>query len=466
MAWRSRDRVAWSEVLPLASNAPSITGDGMFDAQQVALSGDRDFRERTSLFNVSFGFAVATFVIAIVIRRPDVIALGVPFAIIVGLALTGWKPVQGEVRVGVDSPHIREGDLFRLLVDIDAPTHRLDRVEVELELSDRIEAESTVRAVTPVDGGTTRRIAFPIHATQWGVARVPRIHVRVTERFGLFGGSVSRPLNLSIRIGMPEERSSATVEAERFRRVVGSHLSGDRGQGLEIADIRPYLPGDSARDINWRISNRRREPWITLRHPDRSATVVVVVDAHEAANEGHVEAQRRSVSAALALARGHLATQDPVGLLVVGHSVRWLPPRLGRNQLYRIADELISVSNVPRASLRMYRPPAVSNIGRETIVVAISPLRDPLMVGLIAELRSRGNPVAVLVPTTDNDVRFGVERPTTAMARRLAVIEQTAGLHSLRSRGVVVIEWGDEEPVTVVLEAITRLRRSMRKVAG
>jgi uncharacterized protein (DUF58 family) len=283
----------------------------------------------------------------------------------------------------------------------------------------------------------------------------------------MFGGELDARADTTVTIGLPEDRISASLEAERFRSIVGSHLSNDRGQGMEIADIRPFQPGDSTRNINWRISNRRQEPWVTLRHPDRSTTVVIIVDAHDGENDEQRMTQRRSVSAAMSLSRGHLALHDRVGLLVVGHTVQWLPPKLGRNQLFQIADRLVAVSNAPEASRRMYRPPAVSTIPNNAIVVAVSPLRDPLMVSLVAELRSRGIPVSVLVPQTEqarsSRRRLRITNRTTEQARRLAAVEQKIGVQSLRERGVGIVAWAPDEPVSTVIDSVRQLRQAMAR---
>lgn len=457
------------EAAPARSAVVADATSELYGVESINLASDRDLRRRTPLFDVFLGLSLASCIVAIAAGRPEFLVLGAPFIVTAALALARWRPIDGEVRIGIDTTHIVEGQQFNLVIEVDAPSVRLDRVEVELDVSERVASAGTLRAVTTVDGGSTRRLAFPVVADEWGVAKVTRATIRVVDRFGMFGGRIERWTDVTMRIGLPEDRLGATLDAERFRRVVGSHLSGDRGEGLEIADIRPYLPGDSMRDINWRITNRRREPWVTLRHPDRSANVVVIVDAHDGDSAERSATQRRSVAAAMALTRGHLANHDPVGLLVVGHTVRWLPPRLGRNHLYRIADELISVSNAPDASLRLYRPPAVDNIARETVVVAVTPLRDPLMVSLIAELRSRGNAVAVLVPEVEEApaarLPVRVESRAAALARRFADVEKSIGAESLRARGVVLVPWASGDPVTAVIDAVTRLRQSMRRTA-
>jgi uncharacterized protein (DUF58 family) len=432
----------------------------------VRLTGDRDLARRLPLFDVCGLIALAGLVTAIAFRQSDILALTTPFVVVVAAALALWRPVDGVVQIRADRTRIVEGEDVTILVDITS-ARGIDRVEIELEPSARLLAVGSLRAVTTVKPNSTATLAFTVRAGEWGIARIDKLTIRVSDRFAMFGGELDTRADTTITIGLPEDRISASLEAERFRSIVGSHLSNDRGQGMEIADIRPFQPGDSTRNINWRISNRRQEPWVTLRHPDRSTTVVVIVDAHDGGDDEQRLTQRRSVSAAMALSRGHLALHDRVGLLVVGHTVQWLPPKLGRNQLFQIADHLVAVSNAPEASRRMYRPPAVSTIPNNAIVVAVSPLRDPLMVSLVAEIRSRGNPVSVLVPETEqagsSSSRFRVTNRTTEQARRLAAVEQKIGLQSLRERGVGIVSWEPDQPVMTVIDSVRQLRMAMAR---
>lgn len=430
----------------------------------IRLTGDRDLSRRLPLFDLFCLLTVAGLGATMALRRPEILAVTAPFAVALTASLARWAPIDGRIEISADRLRITEGEEVTISVDITS-TRGIDRIELELAPSERLAALGPMRAVSRVSPDSTTTLTFGVEAIEWGIARIERITVRVADRFGLFGGTISAPVDTEVVIGLPEDRVAGTLEAERFRRIVGSHLSTDRGEGMEIADIRPLQPGDSGRHINWRISNRRREPWVTLRHPDRSTTVVVIVDAHDGEAEEQQATQRRSVGAALALSRGHLAVHDRVGLLVVGHTVQWLPPKLGRNQLFRIADRLVAVSNAPDASRRMYRPPAVSTIPNDAVVVAISPLRDPLMVALIAEIRSRGNPVSVLVPDSAgvSSPRLRVGSRVDDQARRLAAIEEQIGRQSLRDRGVGIVSWPPDEPVVTVIESIRRLRTAMAR---
>jgi len=432
-------------------------------ATVVVLDGDRELARRRPLFDMCALLSLAGLVAAIGLRRPELLALAAPFLVAVAAALVFWRPVEATVQLQFATTRSIEGDEINIMVEVFSRTG-LGRVELELYPGERLAAVGTLRAVTTVRPGTTSQFSFVVQANEWGIAHIQKMSVRVSDRFAMFGGQIEVRPDQTVTIGLPEDRIEASLEAEQFRRIVGSHLSHDRGNGLEIADIRPFQPGDSARHINWRISNRRQEPWVTLRHPDRSSTVVIIVDAHDGGSDEQRQTQRRSVSAAMALSRGHLAMHDRVGLLVVGHTLQWVPPKLGRHQLFDIGDQLVAVSNAPEASRRMYRPRALSAIPANAIVVAVSPLRDPLMVALVAELRGRGSPISVLVPTSTNDQnKSRLTSRIDDQARRLAEVEQQIGVQSLRQRGVAIVPWTDDTPVVNVIAAVQRLRNSMAR---
>ena len=58
----------------------------------------------------------------------------------------------------------------------------------------------------------------------------------------------------------------------------GGHRSAQRGRGLEFEEVRPYVPGDDARTIDWRVTARTREPHTKLFHEERERPVFVLVE--------------------------------------------------------------------------------------------------------------------------------------------------------------------------------------------
>ena len=66
-------------------------------------------------------------------------------------------------------------------------------------------------------------------------------------------------------------------------RLVDERLSGDyhstfKGQGVEFDEVRPYLPGDDVRSIDWNVTARTGEPFIKRYSEERELTILFLVD--------------------------------------------------------------------------------------------------------------------------------------------------------------------------------------------
>jgi len=58
----------------------------------------------------------------------------------------------------------------------------------------------------------------------------------------------------------------------------GDRRSRARGGGVELADFRPYAPGDDLRLVDWNIFARLETVLVRLFHEDRDLSVVIIVD--------------------------------------------------------------------------------------------------------------------------------------------------------------------------------------------
>lgn len=403
-------------------------------------------------------------VVAIAAQRPEVIAIGAaPLVALIG-ALVWSRYRDVAVTARVDHPRGVEGDIVTLSVTVTS-TVACPVVDVEVAIPYRFSAVETLRAVVALAPNESRTIDFPLELMEWGVASPERITVNARDGFGLIVDRRVFAVEGAIRIQMPDERLRSLLEPSRFRRVVGSHLSEDRGDGCEIADVRPYRPGDRLRSINWRISARRDEPWITVRHPDRSSTVVLVVDAY-----GEVGAQgdttlRRTVRAAMALSRGHLNAQDRVGMFVAGSRPRWLAPQLGKAQMHRISDRLLDTAVGSEVQAKRERIEPQKVIPRDAVVMVISPLIDGRMLRLLSRLRSRGQPVHVIEPTLPPPMLTKQQRKELPMfyeSRRVFDLEQEVRRRRLHDQGISVVQWAPGESIEVPLAALSLLQRARR----
>jgi uncharacterized protein (DUF58 family) len=58
----------------------------------------------------------------------------------------------------------------------------------------------------------------------------------------------------------------------------GRHRSIRLGEGIELADIREYVPGDDVRSIDWNATARTGRPHVRVYEADRETSALVVVD--------------------------------------------------------------------------------------------------------------------------------------------------------------------------------------------
>ena len=148
---------------------------------------------------------------------------------------------------------------------------------------------------------------------------------------------------------MPEPLLRA-LELSIGRRVdgllAGDHRSHVLGRGSELAQVRPYEPGDDVRLIDWNVTARTREPHIRVQLAERVLVTWVVLDQTPSMGFGTADRRKADVAMGVALALGHAASVrgNRVGLTSFGGgSPTPLPPRQGRaglvGMLLALGDE-------------------------------------------------------------------------------------------------------------------------------
>ena len=408
----------------------------------------------TSAFAMYGSIGIGVVIAALILRRPELVALAVPSLVVVAIGVLGMPSDRFGVSASFDRDRYVEGDIALFDVELqiaDGSAHCI----VEVDLPPGGSAVDSLRVVASVVAGAPRVVRIPIELTEWGAFSPRRLTVRVVEPMRVLARSYDFTVECTVRVSLHDERLRSPLEPDRHRQVTGGHLSTDRGEGTELADVREYRPGDPMRWINWRISNRRREPWVTVRHPDRSSTLVILVDAFTLSGDK----QRAVARAAEALARVHLDLHDRVGLLVLSKSPTWIVPALGKRQLYRIRETLIDMS--ARTRQQMDVDPA-HIIASDAVIVAISTLDDARILGVLARLRTRGRAVSVVEPhfaSATLTSSLATEARSVPLARRLYVLEREARRRRLRERGLRVVPWYSEEPIDVPVGQLRRLQQ-------
>ncbi len=151
------------------------------------------------------------------------------------------------------------------------------------------------------------------------------------------GALLSRPTPDRPGPGPLAEGLLRALDISIGRRVEGL-LAGDfrsnlLGSGTELAMVRPYVPGDDVRRIDWAVTARTGEPHVRVDLAERVLVTWLVLDGSVSMQFGTADRRKADVSEGVAVAIGHLATRRGNRLGVVtfgGEESRALPPRQGR----------------------------------------------------------------------------------------------------------------------------------------
>jgi uncharacterized protein (DUF58 family) len=167
----------------------------------------------------------------------------------------------------------------------------------------------------------------------------------------------------------------------------GEFRAHDLGGGLELAQIRPYQPGDDVRRIDWNVTARTTVPHVRVHVPERALTTWLLLDVSPSMTFGTAQRRKADIAEGVALAVGHLATQrgNRLGIVAFGGPAdRRVPPRVGRDGLLATLLLTVDAPATPSAAEPAGAVSAASALRfaaatarRGGLVVLVSDLRGP-----------------------------------------------------------------------------------------
>ncbi len=133
-------------------------------------------------------------------------------------------------------------------------------------------------------------------------------------------------------------------------RLLDDRLSGDyqsvfKGQGIEFDEVRPYIPGDDVRAIDWNVTARTGQPHVKRFAEERELTVVFLVDVSGSQVFGSGSRTKAELAAEITclLALTAIRNQDKIGcVLFSDRIVKAIPPRKGRTAVMRLVREVLA----------------------------------------------------------------------------------------------------------------------------
>src|SRR5512140_191707 len=109
---------------------------------------------------------------------------------------------------------------------------------------------------------------------------------RIADPLSVGGPQPGRPRSIP-----PELLERVKLIELKARRLVDDLFLGEyhaifRGRGIEFDELRPYVPGDDIRSIDWKTYARTGTPFVRRYREDRDLTVVFLVDVSASQRAG------------------------------------------------------------------------------------------------------------------------------------------------------------------------------------
>lgn len=218
------------------------------------------------------------------------------------------------------------------------------------------------------------------------------------------------------------------------------------GPGVEFYATREYERGDPLSRIDWKRTARTGDLTTVEYRVERTATVVLVVDARQeayvAADTGSRSAVERAIEAAGEVASSLLADGHAVGVTAMSPHDCWLPPARGDTHRVEVSETLAThpafspvepsgEANVYQLTQRIRR-----RLASDVQLVVFSPLADAFLAESVVRLNAHGHLTTVVSPDPT---------ATDSPGHRLSTVERTLRLGDLRRRGVPVVDWDADE---------------------
>lgn len=364
-------------------------------------------------------------VAALLTGRWDLALFAAPlFGVLCSLA---WQPGLPVVRVSAFPSLQRcfENDAVRVEVTADAD----DGSAVQVRVSTVPDAQVEI-----VDGGPATTVS--VSAPRWG--RYPvRAQVEVSARGGLLRGRGVADAAQVFVFPIAAAQSTPIPRSELLDRL-GTHLTRHVGPGVEYADIRPYVPGDQLRSVNWPVSARRGALHVTERLTDRAADVVVLFDVYPQPPGPATLATERAARGAAQVVQSALRYGDRAGLVALGgRQTRWLGADIGQRQFYRVLDTMLGAADSFETATGTLAPRSAVPAG--AIVVAFSTMLDTEFALALIDLRKRGHTVIAV------DILQGCPIPDVGdpLVERMWGLQRSFMYRDMATVGVDIVAWPD-----------------------
>lgn len=405
---------------------------------------------------LGFVAAAALAGLGLIGSRPDIVAMGMPFALLSAAAMLR-QGGSDSVDVTVTPSPAEDGGAIHTVVTVTGEAEAAELVIVQSERRVR-------RLLVPTDGAAIVSISRTLHS---GPVTAVKASARGLSADAAVLGQTTAVAQIERAVGATHLRLPALPLSPRLTGMHGNHEGRQQGQGGDFRDIHPFVPGDELRRVDWRATARmaRRPGDLLVRRTNTmsDASVVIALDTAEdlgavVATWGSGDLVRSGVTsldlarqAARAIAAATIEAGDRVAMHVLVHGGRSIRSGGGARHLARM-DAAIAATGQAGEDARFRRTPPVPH---GSVIFVLSTFFDGAASDIALAWRASGHRVVAVDILPDLD-RTRLRREQQ-VALRTVLAEREDVLHDLAGAGVDSVAWRGD--VASVMRLTARARR-------
>ncbi|MEU9090213.1 DUF58 domain-containing protein [Streptomyces sp. NPDC048428] len=326
-----------------------------------------------------------------------------------------------------------------------------------------------------VPPGERRRVTTLLRPTRRGDRQAEQITVRSYGPLGLAARQGSHHAPWKVRVLPPfTSRKHLPSRLARLRELDGRTSVLTRGEGTEFDSLRPYVPGDDTRSIDWRATARQSAVAVRTWRPERDRHLLIALDTGRtsAGRVGDVPRLDASMDAALLLTALATRAGDRVDLLAFDRRVRaQVRGRAAGDILSAMVDAMAPLEpELVETDARGLSAAALANAPRRSLIVLLTSLdAAPVEEGLLRVLpRLTQRHTVLLAAVRDPHVedmagaRGTVDAIYEAAAGAQAQARRRRTADQLQRHGVVVVDATPDNLAPALADAYLALKAAGR----
>lgn len=222
-------------------------------------------------------------------------------------------------------------------------------------------------------------------------------------------------LNPSVISKLNSLELRARLVVEGF--MVGLHKSPYHGFSVEFSEHRPYMQGDSLKDIDWKVYGKSDKYFIKQYEEETNLKSYILLDTSKSMNyssEGNVTKLEYASTLVAGLSYMMIRQQDAVGLSLYSEKIdKYLPPKASKAYLHELLKNISEAKASNKTNTASSLHSIAEKIKRRGLVIIVSDLFDDVdsVLSALKHFRYKKNEVIVfqVLDPQERNFAFGTD---------------------------------------------------------